>query len=143
MDFEIVGVVRRAETIVAGRAIRQLRRLRKRYGKGRWRKLKGVATVRLQDGTAGDEDQVPATGLKMGRAARAQKRFAVCIENKGYKASLEIGKLYRVIPDTRAEEHGYLRIVDESGEDYGYAASRFFVLDVPKPLEKALLKAAS
>jgi hypothetical protein len=51
MDFELVGAVRDAETIAAGRAIRELRRLRRRYGKGRWRKRKGVATVRLQDGT--------------------------------------------------------------------------------------------
>ena len=51
MDFEILGPVRKVETIATGRAIRQLRRLRRRYGKGRWRKRKGVATVRLQDGT--------------------------------------------------------------------------------------------
>ncbi len=51
MDFEIVGPVRDIETIAAGRAIRPLRQLRRRYGKGRWRKRKGVATVRLQDGT--------------------------------------------------------------------------------------------
>jgi hypothetical protein len=70
-------------------------------------------------------------------------RFVVCIKNKGYEASLELGKLYRVLPDKKAQEHGYLRIVDESGEDYGYAASRFFALHVPKPLERALAKAAS
>ncbi len=70
-------------------------------------------------------------------------RFAVCIRNKGYEASLEVGKLYRVIPDRKAESHGYIRIVDESGEDYGYAADRFFAIELPKPLEKALLKAAS
>lgn len=51
MDFEVVGPIRDVETIGAGRAIRQLRRLRRRYGKGRWRKRKGVATVRLQDDT--------------------------------------------------------------------------------------------
>lgn len=79
----------------------------------------------------------------MKRTRRSQARFAVCIKNKGYEASLEIGKLYRVIPDQGAEGHGYLRIVDESGEDYGYAADRFFAIDVPKPLEKVLLKAAS
>ncbi len=73
---------------------------------------------------------------------KARVRFAVCIKNKGYEASLEMGKLYRVIPDQEAESHGYLRIVDESGEDYGYAANRFFSIDVPKPLEKALLKVA-
>ena len=70
-------------------------------------------------------------------------RFAVCIRNKGYEASLEKGKLYRVIPDQEAEAHGYLRIVDESGEDYGYTASRFFAIDLPRPLERALLRIAS
>ena len=79
----------------------------------------------------------------MKKTRKSQLRFAVCIKNKGYEASLEIGKLYRVIPDPSAESHGYLRIVDESGEDYGYAADRFFAIEVPKPLEKALLKAAS
>ena len=79
----------------------------------------------------------------MKRARRPQSRFAVCIKNKGYEASLEVGKLYRVILDHSAEGHGYLRIVDESGEDYGYTADRFFAINLPKPLEKALFKAAS
>jgi hypothetical protein len=79
----------------------------------------------------------------MKRAHKARVRFAVCVRDKGYEASLEVGKLYRVIPDQEAESHGYLRIVDESGEDYGYAADRFFSIEVPKPLEKVLLKAAS
>jgi hypothetical protein len=77
------------------------------------------------------------------RSSPAQIRFAVCIKNKGYEASLEIGKLYRVIPDPEAARHGYLRIVDESGEDYGYSADRFFAIDLPRPLEKALLRAVS
>jgi hypothetical protein len=79
----------------------------------------------------------------MKRARTPIVRFAVCVKNKGYEASLEVGKLYRVIADRDAERRGYLRIVDESGEDYGYAANRFFAIDLPKPLEKALLKAAS
>lgn len=70
-------------------------------------------------------------------------RFAVCIKNKGYEASLERGKVYRLIPDAEAARHGYVRIVDESGEDYGYSADRFIAIDLPKPLEKALFKAAS
>src|SRR5881396_2672171 len=68
----------------------------------------------------------------MKRERRPRARFAVCIKNKGYEASLEIGKLYRIISDKVAEEHGYLRIVDESGNDYGYAADRFFAIDVPQ-----------
>lgn len=79
----------------------------------------------------------------MKRLARSQVRFAVCVNNKGYEASLEVGKLYRIVPDQEAERRGYVRIVDESGEDYGYSADRFFSIDVPKPLEKALLKTAS
>ncbi len=49
MDFEILGSVQKVTTIAMGREIRELRRLRRRYGKGRWRKRKGVATVRLED----------------------------------------------------------------------------------------------
>jgi hypothetical protein len=59
-------------------------------------------------------------------------QFAVCLNNESYQASLEVGKLYRVIPDEQAATHGYLRIIDESGEDYGYAADRFFLLEVPQ-----------
>ena len=79
----------------------------------------------------------------MKRQARSKVRFAACISNKGYEASLELGKLYRVIPDEETGRRGYLRIVDESGEDYGYSADRFFAIDLPKPVERALLKAAS
>lgn len=51
MDFEIIGQITGVETIATGRSIRVLARLRKRYGKGRWRKRRGIATVRLNDGT--------------------------------------------------------------------------------------------
>ena len=65
-------------------------------------------------------------------------RFVVCIDNQGYEASLEVGKFYRVIQDKQAAEHGYLCIIDESGEDYAYAAQRFFPIDIPQALEDAL-----
>jgi hypothetical protein len=51
MDFEIVGEIADIETFAIGSAIREIGRLRKIYGPGRWRKRKGVATVRLADGT--------------------------------------------------------------------------------------------
>jgi hypothetical protein len=50
VDFEIIGDVRRPETFAKGSGIRELDRLQKIYGKGRWRKRKGEATVRLEDG---------------------------------------------------------------------------------------------
>jgi hypothetical protein len=79
----------------------------------------------------------------MKKRAKQEIHFAVCINNKRYEASLEVGKLYRIIPDEKAESHGYLRIIDESGEDYGYSANRFFRLEIPRPLERALLRSSS
>ena len=50
MDFELVGDLTEVETIATGRGIRELPRLRRLYGRGRWRKMKGVARIRLRDG---------------------------------------------------------------------------------------------
>jgi hypothetical protein len=69
-------------------------------------------------------------------------QFAVCLNNEGYKASLEVGKLYRVVPDREADTNGLIRIVDESGEDYAFAANRFHVVKLPLNVEKALIAAA-
>lgn len=74
----------------------------------------------------------------MKRKTTKAAHFAVCINNEGYKTSLEVGKLYQMIPDAEAASHGYVRVVDESGEDYGYAAERFFPLDVPQAWADAL-----
>jgi hypothetical protein len=59
-------------------------------------------------------------------------RFAICIDNSEYPASLELHKVYRVLPDQEADLDGDLRIIDESGEDYLYPADYFILLDVPK-----------
>ena len=58
----------------------------------------------------------------------------VPVHNRGYPASLDLGKLYLVIPEAEAAKPGYLRIIDESGGDYGYSAERFFSLPVPEAL---------
>lgn len=68
--------------------------------------------------------------------------FAVCINNTGYEAALEAGKLYRIMPDASAEAHGYIRVIDESGEDYAYAANRFYPIALPQELEQTLLEVA-
>lgn len=54
-----------------------------------------------------------------------KNRFLLCVNNKGYEASLEVRKLYETIPDKEAERHGQVRIIDESGEDYLYPAGYF------------------
>jgi hypothetical protein len=66
-------------------------------------------------------------------------QFAVCLSNEGYKASLEVGKIYRVIVDEEASANGLIRVIDESGEDYAFSANRFYPIEVPKPVEEVLL----
>ena len=80
--------------------------------------------------------------LMMNKRENQFPQFGLCLNNEGYPASLEVGKLYRVIPDDDAEVHGYIRVIDESGEDYAYTASRFHLMQLPAAVEKALLSAA-
>ncbi|MBW2004628.1 MAG: hypothetical protein JRI72_08445 [Deltaproteobacteria bacterium] len=77
----------------------------------------------------------------MKRKEKPEMQFAVCINNEGYPSSLEVGKLYRILPDDEATSHGYIRVIDESGEDYGYSNDRFFQIELPEALEKTLLVA--
>lgn len=75
------------------------------------------------------------------RKSRATQ-FVVCIDNHGYPASLELHKIYRVIPDKEAAVDGDMRVVDESGEDYLYAADRFVEIEPPQTVKRSLLHAA-
>ena len=69
---------------------------------------------------------------------RTKIQFAVCVNNSGYPASLELHKIYRVIPDEDVEINGDIRIIDESGEDYAFTAERFHLLDLPLTVGQAL-----
>lgn len=74
----------------------------------------------------------------MNKHKNTKTHFVVCLDNEGYAASLEVGKLYRTIPDAEAKSHGYLRVMDESGEDYAYAQSRFHSVALPAAVEEKL-----
>ena len=65
-------------------------------------------------------------------------RFVICIDNTGAE-DLEKGKVYRLLPDESAAKSDYLRVVDESGEDYLYPGSCFVFLDLPDVVKEALL----
>ena len=72
----------------------------------------------------------------------AERQFAVCVNNAGYEASLERNKIYVILPDTDAEGDGDIRVVDESGEDYLFAADRFVAIEVPAAVQASLLRAS-
>jgi len=67
-------------------------------------------------------------------------RFVICVDNAEYPASLELHKVYRVVPDVDALADGDLRIIDESGEDYLYPAAYFVAIDLPRPIVRAMNK---
>ena len=69
-------------------------------------------------------------------------QFAICVKNEEYPASLQLWKVYRVLPDERGERHNMMRVVDESGEDYLFSANYFVVVKLPQAAESALLATA-
>ncbi len=80
-----------------------------------------------------------------GSSAKAKSergQLAVCVRNTGYLASLEVRKLYRVLPDAGAQKRGLIRVVDESGEDYLYPEDFFIAVRLPQSVKQAVLKAS-
>jgi len=69
-------------------------------------------------------------------------RFAICVSNDGYPASLELRKVYRIVPDQVAATRHFVRVVDESGEDYLYPEDFFVPIDVPQAARDAFAQAS-
>ena len=66
-------------------------------------------------------------------------RFAICLDNKGCEASLELRKIYQLSSPESNDPEGYLRIIDESGEDYLYNKKAFEVIELPQRTERKLI----
>ncbi len=71
---------------------------------------------------------------------RTKPVFAICLRNDDSE-DLEIRKIYRVLPDTKAAAEGYLRVIDESGEDYLYPQEYFVFIELPRAAERVLTAA--
>lgn len=142
MHFKIVGPIENVETIATGKAIRERKRLWKAYGKGRWRKLKGDADVEFSDGT-----KPTGLGRKSTRSSaslndmKREAQYVICVGNKGYPASLEVRKIYQVIPDKVATRLHQIRVIDESGEDYLYPEDYFVPVQLPQAVERTVRRA--
>lgn len=67
-----------------------------------------------------------------------KKHFMICVDNRGYEASLELRKLYEVLVDRAAEKHHQIRVVDESGEDYLYPEKLFAPVRLPNATKEKL-----
>lgn len=75
----------------------------------------------------------------MGREKENQT-FVLCIGNKDCE-DLEVRKIYQILPDEDAEKEGYMRVIDESGEDYLYPQSYFILIQLPSEAKEALIGA--
>ncbi|MDF0673561.1 MAG: hypothetical protein P0120_04335 [Nitrospira sp.] len=71
------------------------------------------------------------------RREQTERRFVLCVKNDDCD-DLEKRKVYRVLVDPKAEKDGYLRVIDESGDDYLYPASYFARLELPHEAEQAI-----
>jgi len=72
----------------------------------------------------------------------APQHYVVCVCNEDYPASLELRKLYPVLEDSFAADHGMLRVIDESGEDYLYPSEFFVRIELPASIQQTLAKIA-
>ena len=66
--------------------------------------------------------------------------FVICIDNSDYPASLELHKIYTVLPDEKAAEDDLIRVVDESGEDYLYSVKRFVSVELPLQVKQSIIR---
>jgi hypothetical protein len=67
-----------------------------------------------------------------------KRHFMICVNNRGYEASLEARKLYEVLSDKTAEKHHQIRVIDESGEDYLYPDNFFAPVRLPNITKEKL-----
>ena len=68
-------------------------------------------------------------------------RLVICINNGGYVDDLKVRTVYQLLPDESAAKSNYIRIIDETGEDYLYPADLFASIELPSELQKVLLTA--
>lgn len=73
---------------------------------------------------------------------KAVNRYLLCVNNGAYPASLELRKVYQTIPDAAAAERHFVRVIDESGEDYLYPESCFVPIELPQAAREAFLRAS-
>ncbi len=68
------------------------------------------------------------------------QHYVLCVSSEKYQASLEARKIYQCIPDTQAEAHGQIRVIDESGEDYLYPIDIFLPIEIPEEATRAFAR---
>ena len=87
-------------------------------------------------GSVGRGSKSSVSSRRRGEHANSRIRYVVCIKNDGNPESLELRKIYRALPDAEAAKHGYIRVVDETGEDYLYPRKYFIAVALSRTLPR-------
>ena len=94
---------------------------------------------RMASGARNSRSSGSSTGRKRRRRVGSEPHYVLCVNNDGYPASLDLGKLYRCLRDPKAKRHALWRIVDESGEDYLYPSDWFIEISLPAAAKRRLM----
>jgi hypothetical protein len=73
---------------------------------------------------------------------KTSPRFLLCVRNEDYPASLEVRKVYQAVPDETAAARHFVRVIDESGEDYLYPDNYFVPIELPQAAVNAFVQAS-
>ena len=91
-------------------------------------------------GSAKKKSRSNAT-LHRGARSSNGRRLVVCVNNEDYQASLDLQRIYVTVPDALAREHGMVRVIDESAEDYLFPEEYFVPVELPAQARRAVLRA--
>jgi len=87
----------------------------------------------------GMERMASGNGTSRSKSPRTRwPQYVLCVENSGNEVSLEIGKVYRRIRPHKKDFAGWIRVIDESGEDYLFPAKRFVPVELPARAKRAI-----
>jgi hypothetical protein len=92
-------------------------------------------------GSVGKGSRSSVSSPRRAEQTSREIQYVVCIKNDEHPESLDLRKVYRTLPDLDAVKHGYLRVVDETGEDYLYPTEWFLPVALPRSLSKVARKA--
>ena len=133
MDFEVLGELGNIEVIAEGRRVRiSFVSTMVGYAEPRSIGMKRTASVgRASRSAASSRRRKPVRSVA----------YVMCVDSGSNPESLEVRKIYRVLPDSDASGHGLLRVVDDSGESYLYPERLFIGVSLPRPLPRTARQA--
>jgi hypothetical protein len=152
VKFRIIGAIYAVETIASGHGIDVLAQLTRRFGRGNWRKMKGIAFVRYANGLVREVElhwhEAHGIGKRLAKGqAHIQtmsdrKHFVICIENGDgeYDGAIDIRRIYETVEPESNDPEELIRVIDEQGEDYLYPREWFLPIELPDNVAAAIVQ---